>query len=357
MVGVLLGIYEGAGIAGPFVFGYAADRWGSYRGGIIATYLLSAAAAIPLTLFIHPAASAVFIALLAFSFRSGAPLLDAMTTVRLGQGGNYGKIRGAGSISFIVMVSFLQWTPFLRPNTAKNIGVWITLTSLAAVVPALFLPRTGPRPRMAPHSAAGRTAFPPGAASRRRGRFRLSGTFFGGFAIIFLSRLAMAPVYTFFPLYLTEVLHWDAVGLMFALASVSEVPCMFIAARLLRRFGPLPLLALSALGTVLRLGIYAFLPFKGALLAAQFLHALCFGLFHPAAVAFMTAAVPPERRALGMSIYLSLGSGLPTLIGNVLGGAMVEHTGYTVLFASFIAFAAAALIIYAVPRYTRGNHV
>ncbi|MDR2313751.1 MAG: MFS transporter [Spirochaetaceae bacterium] len=336
LVGVLLGVFEGAGIAGPFVFGAWADKNGSYRIPLIITTLLPVLAA-PLALFIHPLISAVFLALMAFGFRSTTSLLDAVTTIRLGKTGDYGKIRAAGSISFIVLVLFLQWTPVLKPQNSENIAAWITLSSLAAVFPIILLPRTmtgSPRGR-------GRSGSP------SKGPVHLLSIYFlTGFAIIFLCRLAMSVVYSYFPLYLTEELDWNVVGAMFALASMAEVPCMFISARLLRRFGPLPLLALAAAGISVRLLIWAAFPGRGFIAGAQLLHSLCFGIYHPAAVNFISTSFPPEKRALGMSVYLALGSGLPSLLGNILGGFLVEDLGFRPLFACFSGFTVLALLIY-----------
>jgi PPP family 3-phenylpropionic acid transporter len=342
-VGLLLGIFEGAGIAGPFAFGYFADTNGKYRLPIIISYFITAASVIPLALFVHPALSVVFIVLFAFSFRATSPLLDAVTTVNLGASGNYGRIRAAGSLSFIIMVLFLQWGPVLKPDTALNIALWIAITSAAAIVPTLFLPEGRPAGRI-PKNTSG--------TARETKRIWTS-RFAVGFIIIFLCRLAMAPVYTFFPLYLTESLHWDVVGAMFALATAYEVPCMFVSARLIRRFGPLPLLAVSAAAISMRLLLYALFPVKGWIIAAQFLHALCFGIFHPAAVAFITQSVPPEKRALGMSLYLSLGSGFPQLAGNVLGGGIVEFAGYRPMFAIYSVFTLIAAGIFLVIRRAR----
>jgi PPP family 3-phenylpropionic acid transporter len=339
-VGILLGIFEGAGIAGPFAFGYFADKNGKYKAPIIISYLITALSVIPLVFLIRPVFSVLFIILFAFSFRATTPLLDATATVLLGKSGNYGKVRAMGSISFIVMVLFLQWGPVMKPDSSPHIAFWMAVTTAAAIVPTLFLP----------NARREKTAQRPGA-----GQGRIWTPFFiGGFLMIFLCRLAMSPVYTFFPLYLTESLHWNVVGAMFALATACEVPFMFISSRLIRRFGPLPLLALAAAAIGIRLGIYALFPIKGAIIGAQLLHSLCFGLFHPAAVAFITQSVPPEKRAIGMSLYLSLGSGLPALLGNVLGGFIVEHGGYAPVFGFFTIFTLLALIVYAVLRLNGG---
>ncbi|MDR2142852.1 MAG: MFS transporter [Treponema sp.] len=349
-VGILLGVFEGAGIAGPFAFGFAADRTGNYKTPIVITYLVTALSVIPLAFFVHPALSVVFIVFFAFSFRATSPLLDAAATIFIGASGNYGRLRAAGSLSFIVMVLFLQWGPFLKPDSAVNISFWIALSSIAAIVPALFMKNASVGRKTSGERKMSETNRPGGSVEARFPRRIWTPLFFGGLSVIFLCRLAMSAVYTFFPLYLTEYLRWNVVGAMFALATACEVPCMFVSARLIRRFGPLPLLALSAAAISVRLGIYALFPAKAFIVAAQGLHALCFGIFHPAAVGFIAESVPPEKRALGMSIYLSLGSGLPSLVGNVLGGIIVERSGYSRLFAVYSLFTLAAAAVFFVIR-------
>jgi MFS family permease len=47
-----------------------------------------------------------------------------------------------------------------------------------------------------------------------------------------------------------------------------------------------------------------------------------------------------------MSLYLSLGTGLPTLAGNILGGYLIDHAGYRTLFGSFTIFPVLALGLY-----------
>jgi len=343
-VGILLGIFEGAGIAGPFAFGYWADKSGNYRSALLVSCVLPALCAIPLVLWVHPLISAGLLAMMAFGFRSTTSLMDSVTTIQIGKTGNYGKIRVWGSIGFIVTALFLQWTPFLKPNAAGNIALWTIGSLTVTIVSLLFLPRAllGSRTDRPTEEKHEETIIP-----------LVSVYFIGGFAIIFLCRFAMAAVYTYFPLYLTEFLRWDVVGLMFALASVAEVPCMFVSAALIRRFGPLPLLAAAAAGICLRLLIWAVLPFKGWIIAAQLLHSLCFGIYHPAAVHFIATVFPAEKRGRGMPVYLALGSGLPALIGNIAGGAVVEAAGYRNLFALYAAVAGVAVLIYGATRQTR----
>jgi PPP family 3-phenylpropionic acid transporter len=343
-VGILLGVFEGAGIAGPFLFGYFADKWGRYKPGLILVYALIVISALPLALSRYPLVSALLVAMLGMGFRSAIPLLDAVATIRLGNTGNYGKVRAFGSIAFIAMVLFLQFTPVLPPNTSFNIGMWITMSAFLGMLTMVSLPAayTGNgRPRTAATAQNTQGGSGPG-----RGRKIGSPMLTMGLLVIAFNRLAMAPVNGFIPLYVTEELHWNAAGLTAAVSSIAEVPFMFISGRLIRRFGAFPLVAFSSVAVGLRLGIYALFPFRGAVIAGQMLHAVCYGVFHPAAVALIASCVPPERRALGMSLYLSLGTGLPTLLGSIAGGIIIEHWGYRVLFSSFISFAALSVGLY-----------
>ena len=107
---------------------------------------------------------------------------------------------------------------------------------------------------------------------------------------------------------------------------------------------------LGTAAIAVRLAVYALFPCPAGIVAAQLLHSLCFGLIHPAGVAFVALMVRPERRAAGMAAYMGLGVGLPAFAGSALGGLVVEAWGYRVLFGSFIAFALAAMALYLARR-------
>jgi len=91
-------------------------------------------------------------------------------------------------------------------------------------------------------------------------------------------------------------------------------------------------------------------PTKLGVIAGQLLHSLCYGLFWPAAVAFIDLKTPPAYRTTGIALLLSLGLGLPYVLGSALGGVIIEAFGYRWLFASFSLFAVASLALYAAHR-------
>ncbi len=293
----------------------------------------------PLVMAPRPAVTVLSCALLALGLKTLLPLMDT-AAVNLGESlkaegrgsWDYGKLRAIGSFGFIAMALGLQAIPGFDRSPPSRIALWLAGTTVAYALSLFVLPDPGPRASK---------QLREGAAARR-----LDPVFFLGLAIIGLNRLAMAPISSFLSLFVVEDLHWDAVGGLWALSACSEIPLMILSARFIRRLGPMPVIAISGLSIALRLGIYAAFPSHGGVIVGQLLHSLCYGLFQPAAVAFVALRVPPERRAEGMAALIGLGIGLPTFLGSSLGGLMVERFGYRILFASYILFAVASLALY-----------
>jgi len=165
--------------------------------------------------------------------------------------------------------------------------------------------------------------------------------------IIGLNRMSMSSIASFFSLYLVEELGINAISLMNAIASGSEFGALILAGYLLQRKKVLPvqLLMISSGAMVVRLLIYAMVPTFGGVLVAQFLHSLCYGFFHPAAIFLVARRVRRSHRTLGMSMYVSLGIGLPTVLGSSLGGLIVEQFGYRALFMDYSLFALASVVV------------
>lgn len=341
VVGLLLGSFEIAGIAGPFLTGRVADRLGRFRPALGVSYVLLLLPLAPLLWVRHPAAALGSLIVFAIGLKSIIPLVDASATIALGKTGDYGRVRVVASISFVLVSLFLQYQRWMPPDAPFRIAFWIVVTTVVCICCLPLLPErerrvesSGPR-----HEGATRRKF-------------IDAPFAIGIALIALSRLAMAPIYSFFSLYVLEELRWDAVGTLWSLSAASEIPIMLLSARIITRFGAPAILGLSSLAIVVRLALYALLPTPVGVVVAQLLHSLCFGLFHIAGVGFISTRVPPERRATGMAIYLSLGYGLPTFLGSALGGLIVEVAGYRALYGGFTVFALGAVILYLITRKT-----
>jgi PPP family 3-phenylpropionic acid transporter len=260
------------------------------------------------------------------------------------RGWDYGMLRATGSAGFVAVALVLQMIPGFDRSPPERIALWIGLIAAIFGLSLAFLPESGAgRPRRKAAQAPAPGELPP----RPRG---VSGVFLLGLAVIALGKLAMAPVYSFLSLYLVDEVKWDAVGGMWALASLSEIPLMMLSGRIVSRLGPMRAIALGTAAIAVRLAIYVLFPSPAGIVAAQLLHSLCFGLIHPAGIAFVALMVPPSRRAQGMAAYMGIGVGLPTFAGSALGGLVVQGWGYPALFGSFIAFALAALVLFAAAR-------
>ncbi|MDR1177671.1 MAG: MFS transporter [Spirochaetaceae bacterium] len=348
-VGLLMGLFDGAGIAGPLIIGSLADKWGMYKRPLVISVLLTVLPVMPLVLIRNPLVSAVFIIIIAIGLRSYQPLLDAITTIYVGPGGNYGRIRVSGSIAYVLAMLFYQVTPFFYPDSAFNIGVWTIIGGVICLgVTAAVFNDADFRDRGDPEQSAGKLSPAKAAAAKGAARSfgkRWSQVFVLGIIMIALSRFNYAPV-NFLGLYVTEALQWNAVGIIFSLAAITEIPIMFLARRLILRFGSLPLLAFGALCTGIRMLLYAVFPGPGGVVAGQLLHFASYGIFHNAAVAFVSVNVPPDKRALGMTVYLSLGTGLPTFIGNILAGFIIEEAGWKNLFILYGASSVLPLMLF-----------
>ena len=337
-IGILFGIFEGAGLAGPFLLGYLSDKTGNYRFSLLVSCILPAVVIFPLIIWVNPLASAVFLFFIAFGLRSLISLIDAITTVQIGASGNYGKLRVWGSIAFIVMTLFFQWTRILKPYNALNIAIWIFIISILCIIPTLIIPKPLLKSRV---EYQGTEKEKPAAAKQY---------VFCGYSIIFLSRFGMAAIIAYFSLYMIEVVKWEAVGLMWALAAVAEVPFLFLSKKLIHKFGAMPLLAVSAMGVVLRLLILAFFPVNFWVVISTLLHSVCFGIYHPAAIQFVSSLYPAEKRGTGMSMYMIMGTGLPAILGALAGGAIIQVLGYKPLFLIYAAISGFAVLIWLILR-------
>jgi MFS transporter, PPP family, 3-phenylpropionic acid transporter len=391
-VGFLLGLFEVVGVFGPLAISRFVDSSGTYRPSLLACAALIVAPLAPLILVPGPVSVILCLVSLSLGIRGMAPIMDAATTavISSARGWDYGLLRAAGSAGFIAIAVALQLIPGFDSSPPGNIALWIGGTGMAFGLSVLILPESGRgrigknnRKRVPGNRVEGdRASILLDARSAERTRTSaiqssvplevaiplevptaisrspktsappraMAGAFALGLLIIGLGRLVTAPVNSFFSLYLVERVKWNAVGAMWALGAIAEIPLLLLSGRIVARLGAMGSIALGSAAIALRLALYSLFPHPVSVVAAQLLNSLCFGLVHPASVAFVTRMVSPERRALGMAAYAGLGIGLPSFAGSALGGIIVQGWGYRALFGSFIVFAIVALAIYAAKR-------
>ncbi len=338
-VGLFLGIFELVGIAGPIVLARKADALGRFNPFLIVSgigIILGMGLLISIN---HIMAAIIGLSLASIGLKTPVPVLDTALLRAIdsdqakGQKTpSYGLIRGIGSFGFVVVTLTLQFIPGFETSPPIVMAGTMALLACIFLLGLKSLPESGDR-------AAKKT--------RLKANFGwIDDTFLFGLAVIILGRIAMAPVNSFFSLYLVESLEWQAIGAMSALGAVVEIPMMILAWRYMAKKSPMHAISLASAAIILRLLIYALVPTKTGVIVGQLLHSLCYGLFQPATVAFVNLKTPPSERTTGMAILLGIGMGLPAFVGSALGGLVVEWAGYRWLFASFSLFAMGSLGLY-----------
>jgi len=139
--------------------------------------------------------------------------------------------------------------------------------------------------------------------------------------------------------------RWTVVaGLLWGLATLSELVVMYGAGRLVAWLGETRVLTLSLALAVVRWGILATTGAMPAVAAAQVLHAFTFGTFHVAAIQFTYDAFPRPLRASGQSLYSLSSFGIGMILGFGGSGLFYDLIGPRGLFAASCALAAIAAV-------------
>ncbi|MDD3980693.1 MAG: MFS transporter [Spirochaetia bacterium] len=338
-VGLFLGIFELVGIAGPIVLARKADALGRFNPFLIGSGLGIILGMGLLVSVNHAIAAVVGLSFASLGLKTPVPVLDTalLRAIESDQKEgkatpSYGLMRSIGSLGFVIVTLIVQFVPGFEASSPMVMAGVMALLASVFLVGIKWLPESGDRIT--------------GKKKQKASFGWIDTAFLLGLAVIMLGRIAMAPVNSFFSLYLVESLEWQAIGAMAALGAVVEIPMMLLAWRYMSKKSPMQAISLASGAIVLRLLIYALVPTKTGAVVGQLLHSLCYGLFQPAAVAFVNLKTPPTERTTGMAILLGIGMGLPAFLGSALGGLIVEWAGYRWLFASFSLFAMGSLALY-----------
>lgn len=336
MVGVLLSIFEVAGIVGPLVLSRKIDKRGNMRGALLFGTAFTSLGVVMLMFSRIHLFTVLGLVVVAFFMRSLLPILDSyVNNLFNGDAQKYTFLRSFGTVGFVFFS--LAFAIANKPNLESNvsIGIYALFACFMFFVPVTFW--------KAEPTRAKRSCL---LVSEPEGKW-YDRAFIVGLVIIAFNRVSMSSVTSFFSLYLVEELSINAISLMNAIGAGSEYGAMILAGILIQRKKVLPvhLLMISSVALVVRLLLYAFVPTFGGVLAAQLLHSLCYGFFHPAAIFFVARRVKRSHRTVGMSMYVSLGTGLPAVIGSSLGGVVVEQFGYRPLFMGYSLFALFSLLL------------
>jgi len=347
-VGILLAVFECFGTFCTFLLSPYVERQKNY--GI--PLLISALLTLVLPFFflgIHSfIIASVCLGIYAIGYRGLIPLSDAMVNRVLGsRSSDYGKVRAIGSFSYVVMQVVLQIFSRVQNESVFQMMLWMAVPALLTC--ASFFAVPGLISGTAPEYE--NTAVP----KKERGTLKeeLTGfpaEFWMGILVTFAAFLGTAPLGKFLSLYVTDSLHVDAAPVLWAVSAASEIPFMFFSGHFIRKYGSSKLLFVSTGVITIRMIVYVVFPSFGGALAGQLLNSITYGVFHPAAIAFISEHCPADKRITGLSLYSILSSGLASIIGSAVGGIIIDHFGYQALFLSFAVPPVIGLTVFAAWR-------
>jgi PPP family 3-phenylpropionic acid transporter len=285
--------------ATPLV-GMIADRIGQPRL-IMLALSWAAAAAFLLGLWAHSFAALLLLNATAGTFLSALmPLGDNLTLASAyARQADYGRVRLWGSLAFIASLLITGRVLEGRdPDTVLYLLIGGTCLTFAACFALPAGHAAAPRPR----APSWRTLATPRAL-----------VFLGAATLVQGSHSV---------LYIFGTLHWRAVGIsdatiavFWAEGTLAEVVLFFWGAPLLRRIGPLGLIALGGGAGLVRWSVIAFATAVPVIALAQLLHAFTFGAAHLGAMHHLARTVPAEQAATGQAFYTAIvGSIGPSLI-------------------------------------------
>lgn len=337
-VGLLLGVLRFAGIAGPLLIGGMADRTRRYRLLLQLSLTASVLFMVPLQFLGSVWAFVPFVVFIGAGYGALIPLSDALANRELPDPiHSYGRVRLFGSLGFIVCSLALQLFRLIDSSSSLSILLNFAVVSAIYLAAMFFLPA-----RCSVPAEAGRSGGP---------KPRFGGPFWFGILIIFLGAFTMTGVNSFFSLYVQEGLGWNrSVSLLWAIGAAAEAPLFYYSGRLIHRWGLRATFLASLAAMIVRMLIYALAPVLWIVAAAQLLHSLTFGLFQASIIQFVNRTVPRSRIALGIAVANTLGWGLSSLIGSMVGGYLIEKLGFSLFHVLYALPAAAGLVLLSASR-------
>lgn len=332
-IGVMNMITALAGVGGSIGWGYIADRTGENRfliaGG--AVFALLIAQAIP---HVHTFWAFLGLGILS-SLANSAPstLIDSTTLSMLGENRqDYGRFRLGGSVGYVITTLssgfFYDWSGLKAMFPAY--GVIMLMFSIMA----LQLPAQKPEA----HEEA-----------QIKGSIRqlITAPPWILFSVcVFLVWIATTASITFLSVSLNAMgASQSLVGVSSTIGAIVEIPVMIYTAHLLRRYGPLPLLAIAMVIMIIRFILLGLMPVPEWSIWINILNGVAFPFYWNSAVTLANKMAP---RGLAGTAQGALNStmSLAGMASALLTGWLFDLMGANRLFLVMAVICLAALLLF-----------
>jgi PPP family 3-phenylpropionic acid transporter len=243
---------------------------------------------------------------------------------------SYGKMRGWGTIAFIMTVLLLG--KVIDIYSIEIIIILIFFGSMAQALISIKIPDIQIKKQ---------TSFSSNA------KVLLKRPVIVFLFCAFLMLVSHGTYYGFYSIHLENLGYGKTfIGISWALASIAEIIVMIKSDIIFKRFSTDNVLFFSFMVAVLRwMGLF-FTTSPVIILFLQILHAVTYGTFHVSSILYIDSLTPDEAKTLGQAVNNAVTYGLGLMVGFFINGYLFETLGTFTLFmiSSFIAFGGGLLL-------------
>ncbi|BBI31317.1 MFS transporter [Cohnella abietis] len=269
---------------------------------------------------------------------SAGPIGDAMSVeIASKQGFTFGSVRLWGALSYAVgtFTTGILYDKF----GYNNIFIYYLIVSLTICVVLLFLPATKVTRRKM-------TLFGQMGEVIRNKRFMI---------FVFTSMLVIMSAtinLSFLPLYFKEMgFNKSWIGSAFAIAAIIEVPMFWVATKLSRKIGRYQLLCVAA--AIYGIQYFTLFIFSDVYLTlgVQLMNGVAFAFIAGTAVEVVQSYATEGTSATLQTVHAAVTWGIGGIVGNAMGGMIVDHWGAPFLYFILFCLCATACVLYISTRH------
>ena len=257
--------------------------------------------------------------------------LEAFTMDVLGtEKKSYGKMRGWGTIAFIMTVLLLG--KVIDIYSIEIIIIIIFFGSMAQALISIKIPDIQIKKQISFSSNA---------------KVLLKRPVIVFLFCAFLMLVSHGTYYGFYSIHLENLGYGKTfIGISWALASIAEIIVMIKSDIIFKRFSTDNVLFFSFMVAALRWMGLSFTASPVIILFLQLLHAVTYGTFHVSSILYIDSLTPDEGKTLGQAVNNAVTYGLGLMVGFFINGYLFETLGTFTLFmiSSFIAFGGGLLL-------------
>jgi len=243
---------------------------------------------------------------------------------------SYGKMRGWGTIAFIMTVLLLG--KVIDIYSIEIIIILIFFGSMAQALISIKIPDIQIKKQ---------TSFSSNA------KVLLKRPVIVFLFCAFLMLVSHGTYYGFYSIHLENLGYGKTfIGISWALASIAEIIVMIKSDIIFKRFSTDNVLFFSFIVAALRWMGLSFTTSPVIILFLQILHAVTYGTFHVSSILYIDSLTPDEGKTLGQAVNNAVTYGLGLMVGFFINGYLFETLGTFTLFmiSSFIALGGGLLL-------------